>query len=240
LVLLDDNLQTILDSVKDGRRIYQNITKAIGYVFAIHIPIALISLTAPLMGIDGESLMLLPLHIVLLELVMDPTCSVALERQPAEDEVMNRPPRNSGMKLMSTGLLVKSLMQGLAIYFVSFYSYYILLKHGYTAETARTAGYSILVLSNIFLVLVNCSEKESIIRILTKISKERGIWIVNLITLLELYIMIYTPAAKHLKLTPLPLMLNITVVSLAFISVFWYEFIKLIKRRNIRNIISKH
>ena len=102
LVLLDDNFSTILDSVKDGRRIYQNISKAIGYVLAIHLPIALISLVAPLMGIPPHALLLLPLHIVLLELVMDPTCSFALERLPADDDVLEKPPRDPEAPLLST------------------------------------------------------------------------------------------------------------------------------------------
>ena len=232
LILLDDNLETILDSVGDGRRIFQNILKAIGYVFAIHIPIALISLTAPLIGIPKDALMLLPLHIVLLELVMDPTCSVALERQPAEDDVMRKPPRNPNAKLVTSGLLLKSLMQGLAVYLISFFTYFYLYKAGYPVETARTAGYAILVLANIFLVLVNCSETESFLRIIKKVRRERGIWLINAITAVELIIMVYTPAAKFLELTPLRLPMLLSVILLSCLSVFWYEAVKLWKRRN--------
>lgn len=90
LILLDDNFSTIVDTVKDGRRIYDNIRKAIGYVFVIHMPIAFASLLAPLLGISASSLLLLPVHVVLLELLIDPTCSIVLERQPAESDIMNR------------------------------------------------------------------------------------------------------------------------------------------------------
>jgi Ca2+-transporting ATPase len=88
LILMDDNFTTIVETIRDGRRIYDNIRKAVGYVFTIHIPIAAASLLAPLLGISPTALMLLPLHVVLLEVLIDPTCSIVLERQPAEEDVM--------------------------------------------------------------------------------------------------------------------------------------------------------
>ena len=91
LILMDDNFTTIVETVRDGRRIYDNIRKAVGYVFTIHIPIAASSLLAPLLGIAPAALFLLPLHVVLLELIIDPTCSIVLERQPAETNIMERP-----------------------------------------------------------------------------------------------------------------------------------------------------
>ncbi|MBU1019978.1 MAG: HAD-IC family P-type ATPase, partial [Firmicutes bacterium] len=94
LILLDDNFSTIVETISDGRRIYDNIQKAVGYVFSIHIPIALAALIAPLLGINPIALFLLPLHVVLLELVIDPTCSIVLERQPAESNIMTRGPRD--------------------------------------------------------------------------------------------------------------------------------------------------
>jgi Ca2+-transporting ATPase len=76
LILLDDNFTTIVETVRDGRRIYDNIRKAVGYVFTIHIPIAAASLLAPFLGIAPAALLLLPLHVVLLEVLIDPTCSL--------------------------------------------------------------------------------------------------------------------------------------------------------------------
>ncbi len=230
LILLDDNLQTILDSVADGRRIYQNITKTIGYIIAIHLPIALISLTAPLMGIPKESLMLLPLHIVLMELVMDPTCSVALERQPAEENIMEQPPKKPEEKLMTTRIFMKSLLQGLVIFGVSFLTYLGFLNFGYPAAAARSFGFSILILSNSFLVLVNCSEKESILHTIQKLRKERGIWLLNLIIAAELCLILYTPVSGLLALEPLPPGRLLSAVLLSALSALWYEAVKWVKR----------
>ena len=128
LILLDDNFHTIVSTIKDGRRIYDNIKKAIGYIFVIHIPIALSSLIGPMIGIEPASLMLLPLHVVLLELVIDPTCSIVLERLPHEANIMNIPPRDAKKPIVDKRILFKSILQGLIIFLSSFITYYLLLK----------------------------------------------------------------------------------------------------------------
>lgn len=227
LVLLDDNISTILSTVHDGRRIYQNIVKAIGYVFTIHIPIALISLVAPMLGIAPNSLMLLPLHIVLLELIMDPTCSIALERIPAEDNIMKKPPRRPMEPLFSNTRLLKSSIQGLVIFVFSFSIYYSMLNLSYSSEIARTAGFSVLVLSNILLVIENCSEKENIFKIFKRIRYDRGIWAVNIFTLCGLVICIYSPLYKILGFYPLSLANILLVIVFSFLSVLWLEIVKL-------------
>lgn len=234
LILLDDNFSTIIASVRDGRRIYQNIGKAIEYVLAIHIPIALISLIAPILGIGPKELLLLPLHIVLLELIMDPTCSVVLERQPAEDNIMSQKPRNPSERLLSFPLFKKSVIQGFVIFIAAFSVYFGLLTSNHSPELARTAGFTVLVLSNIFLVLVNSSEYESVIRTLIKIRRDKGIWLVNIITLFGLWLMIYSPFHHFLELTALPILIFVAVAGISAASVFWYELIKLLKRRKMK------
>lgn len=165
LILLDDNFSTIVDTIKDGRRIYDNIKKAVGYVFTIHIPIAFASLLAPLMGISPTSLLLLPLHVVLLELVIDPTCSIVLERQPAERDIMQRPPRNPKEKLLTAKMLSKSVVQGLVIFGASFATYYNFINmYPENVPLARTMGLSIIFLSNVLLVQVNSSNTDFAIR----------------------------------------------------------------------------
>lgn len=231
LVLLDDNLQTILDSVEDGRRIYMNIGKAVGYVLAIHIPIALISLLAPLIGIPMEEIMLYPLHIVILELIMDPICSVAFERLPSEEGIMSGKPYKADSLLLTGWGFIKSIIQGTVIFAVCFFTYYSLLMSSFSHETARAAGFAILILANIFLVMENCSASESIIRIIYKLRHEKGIWLLDLIMLLELVLMLYSPISAYLGFTALsPAMLTFTSIA-AIISVFWYEGIKLILRK---------
>ena len=229
-VCLEDNFSTIVDTIKDGRRIYDNIRKAVGYVFTIHIPIAFASLFAPLLGINSGSLFLLPLHVVLLELVIDPTCSIVLERQPAEKDIMNRLPRDPNEKLLTTKILFKSIMQGLAIFGASFGTYFSFLnEYPDNAPLARAMGLTIILLSNVLLVQVNSSNSEFAIKSFKLLVKDKIMWAVSLGTIIGLLVILYSPLSKFLKLTPLSLRQIILALSIAIVSVVWYELIKLVK-----------
>jgi len=231
LILMDDNFSTIVDTVKDGRRIYDNIRKAVGYVFTIHIPIALTSLLAPMLGIDPANLMLLPLHVVLLELIIDPTCSIVLERQPAETDIMKRKPRNPNEKLLNTKTLFRSLMQGMVIFAASFGTYYyMLLQNPDNASVARSMGLAIIMLANLFLVQVNSSETDFAIVSFKQLVKDKVMWAINIITVSGLLLILYTPLNGFLKLAPFSAGQVIAVICLSAVSVLWYEVVKLIKK----------
>lgn len=230
LILLDDNFSTIVDTIKDGRRIYDNIRKAIGYVFTIHIPIAFASLFAPLLGISSASLLLLPLHVVLLELVIDPTCSVVLERQPAEPDIMERAPRNPKEKLLTAKTLIKSVMQGFAIFGASFGIYLAFLnRYPDNAPLARAMGLTIILLANVLLVQVNSSDSEFAVKSFFRLINDKVMWAVNLGTAAGLLLILYTPLSNFLKLAPLSLGQFVLAALVAVASVFWYELIKVVK-----------
>lgn len=230
LILLDDNFSTIVSTVRDGRRIYDNIRKAVGYVFSIHIPIAFSSLLAPILGVSPPALLLMPLHVVLLELVIDPTCSVVLERQPAEHDIMDRPPRNPAQSLLSRGLFMKSILQGLVIFAASFLSYYMLLAKNGDAAAARSMGLAVIILSNVFLVQVNSSEKDFVFTSIKSLYKDKVMWAASLGNVFIVLLMLYTPLNAFLKLTPLSPAMFFEAILVAAVSVFWYELVKLIKK----------
>jgi Ca2+-transporting ATPase len=231
LILLDDNFSTIVDTIKDGRRIYDNIRKAVGYVFVIHIPIAFSALFAPLMGISPGALLLLPLHVVLLELVIDPTCSIVLERQPAENDIMDRAPRNPEENILTSKTLIKSIMQGFAIFASAFGTYIVFLKQNPdNAELARAMGITIILLANILLVQVNSSNSEFAIKSFKKLIKDKVMWAVSLGTIVGLIIILYTPLSNFLKLAPLSLNQMAIAILAALASVGWYELVKVFKR----------
>ena len=230
LVLLDDNFSTIISTIKDARRIYHNIQKAIGYVFTIHIPIALACLIGPLLQIKPENLMLLPLHIVLLELIMNPTCSTVLERQPADIGIMEQGPRSPKTKLFNKVNMLKSILQGITIFTGSFGLYYLFLRFDSENITlARTVGLSVLIISNILLIIVNSSETEKAYNSAKRLMKDRGIIIIGIITILLLLFLLYSPITKLLMLTPLNGFQLFIVILTAFVSVFWYEVVKRLK-----------
>ncbi len=229
LILLDDNFGTIVETIRDGRRIYDNIKKAVGYVFTIHIPIAFSSLLAPFLGVPAASLLLLPLHVVLLEVIIDPTCSIVLERQPAESDIMERKPHGNDEKLLSGRRLLKSVTQGLAMFIASFGTYYYMLQTTANAELARTMGIAIIMLGNLFLVQVNSSDHDFAIRTIRLLKKDRVMWAINIITIVGMLLLIYTPVGQFLKLAPLSVPQLLLVFLISAVSVLWYELVKLVR-----------
>jgi Ca2+-transporting ATPase len=230
LILLDDNFSTIVDTIKDGRRIYDNIRKAVGYVFTIHIPIAFASLFGPLLGINPGSLFLLPLHVVLLELVIDPTCSIVLERQPAESDIMSRKPRDPSEKILTLKVLLKSVMQGLIIFGTSFGIYLWYLKeYPENAALGRSMGLTIILLANVLLVQVNSSNSELAVNSFKLLIKDKIMWAVSLGTIIGVLVILYSPLNEFLKLAPLSLGEFLLAVLIAALSVIWYELVKVVK-----------
>lgn len=231
LILMDDNFTTIVETVHDGRRIYDNIRKAVGYVFTIHIPIAFSSLLAPLLGIAPSALLLLPLHVVLLEVLIDPTCSIVLERQPAEENIMERMPRNPKEKILTAGLLVKSLLQGVSVFAASFGAYFVTLgSNPDKAPAARAMGLVVIMLANLFLVQVNSSDRDFAYHSAIRLVKDPVMWAVNLGTIMLVAVILYTPFSSYLKLAPLNSRQMLLAISLAAVSVMWYELVKLVKK----------
>jgi hypothetical protein len=187
---------------------------------------------APMLGIPTADLLLLPLHVVLLELIIDPTCAIVLERQPAEGDIMERPPRDPGEPLLAAPTVIKSVLQGLVLSAACFGAYLYLLRSGVGAETARAAGIAILMLANVFLVQVNCSNRESALRSLGRLLRDRVMWIAMLATVMLLLAVLYTPLCAMMGLAPLPPGRLLAVLGIAALSVLWYEAVKWCKRKS--------
>lgn len=154
LVLLDDDFNSIVRAVRLGRRIYDNLLKAVSYILAIHLPIAGLALLPIAMG---RPLVLTPMLIAILELIIDPLCSVVLEAEPAERDVMSRPPRDPDAALLSRPLLVTGFLQGvLAIVAVCAVFLYAALS-GLPPEQVRSMGFISLICANYALIFANRS-----------------------------------------------------------------------------------
>ncbi len=158
LVLLDDDFNSIVRAVRLGRRIYDNLVKAVGYILAIHLPIAALALVPIAMG---RPLLLTPMLIAILELIIDPLCSVVLEAERDERDVMTRPPRDPDGALLSRPLLVSGFLQGgLAVLAVCGIFLYATLA-GLPAEGVRSMGFVTLVCGNYALIFANRSFSAS-------------------------------------------------------------------------------
>ena len=168
---------------------------------------------------------------MLLELVVDPTCSVVLERQPPESDIMERKPRALKENILNKETLLKSVIQGLAIFIASFGLYYTTLNNTGNIEVARTMGICLLVLASLFLVQVNSSGINSVIYSLKRLIKDKVMWGVTIGTILIIGAVVYTPLSGVLRFTHLSLREMATVIVLSAVSVFWYEIVKLIIRK---------
>ena len=164
LVLMDDNFGSIVGAIEMGRRIFDNLQKALGYIFAIHMPIAGLSLI-PVLFADFP-LVLWPVHVVFMELIIDPACSVIFEAESAEKGVMTRPPRSVNEPFFGSGKLFVGCFQGFWILIAMLAVYFITLALGYPTAEVRTMIFVALITANIFTILTNRSWTESIITIL--------------------------------------------------------------------------
>lgn len=154
LVLLDDDFSTIVKAIKMGRKIFDNLRKATAFVFAVHLPIAGLTLLPLLSGLP---IFFFPIHIALLELIIDPACSVVFEQEEAEAGIMKKPPRKLSERLMDGSTFLRSVTQGLGVLLIVFVTYILSLNFGQSVEAARTIAFTALVLSNLFLIVANLS-----------------------------------------------------------------------------------
>ena len=178
LVLLDDDFGTLVRAVRLGRRIFDNLRKAMRFVFAVHVPIAGLTLL-PLMF--GWPLLFTPMHIAFLEIVIDPVCSIVFEAEDEEPDVMTRPPRDPLAALFSPGLIAASLWQGVSILLAVAACYGVLLRSGVPEGQARAAAFVALVVSNISLILATRTPRSRWNALLT--IRNRALWITLLATL---------------------------------------------------------
>jgi Ca2+-transporting ATPase len=164
LVLMDDNFGSIVGAVKMGRKIFDNLQKALGYIFAIHVPIAGLSLIPVLFA--GLPLILWPVHIVFLELIIDPACSMIFEAEKEEKNVMSRPPKDINEPFFGARKILFSCMQGIGILVISLLVYFIGLKMEYSEKSVRTLTFVTLIVSNIAVILSNRSWTTGFFKIL--------------------------------------------------------------------------
>lgn len=173
IVLLEDDFGSIVQAVKMGRRIFDNLKKAMMFILSVHIPIAGLSLIPV---IFQWPIALYPVHIVFLELIIDPACSIVFEAEIAEKNIMSRPPRRLGEPLFGRNAVIVSLLQGLIILgcVIATYRWGII---GHTEQAARTLTFIGLVIANLGLILTNRSQTRSIWQTL-KVPSPTTWWIV--------------------------------------------------------------
>jgi Ca2+-transporting ATPase len=224
---MDDNFASIVGAVKMGRKIFDNLQKALGYIFAIHVPIAGLSLI-PVFFADLP-LILWPVHIVFLELIIDPACSMIFEAEKEEKNVMSRPPKQINEPFFGAGKILFSCMQGVGILIISLLVYFIGLKIGYSENSVRTLTFVTLIVSNIAVILSNRSWSTNIFKIILSPNKAVK-WIVGgaiIFMILILNIPFLLNLFQFEKIGGLELIIC-TVAGLS--SIIWFEIYKQVKK----------
>jgi len=229
LVLMDDNFSSIVGAIRMGRRIFDNLQKAFGYTFAIHVPIAGLSLL-PILLTDLP-IILWPVHIVFLELIIDPACSIIFEAEKEEANVMNRPPKNMNEPFFGAAKIIFSCMQGVGILIVTMVVYLVGLYLGFEAKEVRAMAFTTLIVSNIAVILTNRSWIDHIFKIIATPNKA-VLWVVGgaiFFLILILNVPFFLDLFQFSKLS----LINILICSIAGMStIIWFEIYKLVKLRS--------
>jgi len=230
LILLEDDLSKMVDAIAMGRKIYTNLKKAIQYIISIHIPIILTVFIPLALGWIYPNIFS-PIHIIFLEIIMGPTCSIIYENEPMEKNTMQQKPKALSTTFFNWNELSISIIQGLAITAGTLFVYQYSLLRGYDESLTRTMTFTVLITANIFLTLINRSFYYSILTTLKY--KNNMVLFIIFITIAMVGLMLYVqPLTSFFKFGTLSCMQLIICIAIGFVSVIWFELVKLVKRRN--------
>jgi Ca2+-transporting ATPase len=200
------------------------------YILAIHVPIAGMSLLPVLFGLP---LVLLPLHIVFLELVIDPACSTAFESEPEHPGVMDRPPRRRSDRMFDAAMFRIALWQGLTLFGITISAFVVSLYRGQGELDARAISFTALVLGNLALIWTNRSRTKTVVELMT--SRNVPLWGITIGTLMVLALVLYLPKARELFQFSILHPNDIAVcVLLAATIIVLFEGVKVLRRRSAR------
>lgn len=194
LVLLDDNFSSIVMAIKSGRRIFDNLQKAMGYIIAIHIPIIGLALLPAFF--PALPILLMPLHIVFMELIIDPVCSIAFESEKEEIGVMKRSPRDPDMAFFGLNQIFKSSLVGLILLAMVLAVYFFSMQEGHTEGEIRAIAFTSLIIGNIFLILTTLPKTRNVIDVLFE--DNISLKIILFVAITMMFLLISVPYLRQL------------------------------------------
>ena len=232
LILVEDDLSKLVEAIAMGRKIYSNLKKAIQYIISIHIPIILIVFTPLMLGWKFPNIFL-PAHVILLELIMGPTCSIVYENEPLEENAMLVGPRKMTNSFFSWKELSTSTIQGLVITLGLLFIYQFSVYSDYSESLTRTMVFTTLIVSNTFLTLVNRSFYYSIFQTI-KYKNNLIPWAIGISAFITILLLYFPPITIFFKLEGLSLeQLGICLLT-GLVFVTWFEIVKWLKRRRLK------
>jgi Ca2+-transporting ATPase len=222
LVLLDDDFSSIVDAIRLGRRIYDNIRKAVVFVLAVHVPIAGLSML-PVFIADWP-LLILPVHIAFLQLIIDPSCTLVFEAERAEPDVMRRPPRKRTDGLFSPATVRLALAQGFSILAMCLTTFLLARRH-HSDDAARALSFVVLVVAMVVVILVNRSATQSALAMLRVPNAAVGAVLLGAGVFLTLAL--YMPLARSLfHFAPLDMPDLALALAGGVLCVLWFDGLK--------------
>lgn len=233
LILLEDDLSKMVKAIAMGRKIYTNLKKAIQYIISIHIPIILTVFIPLALGWLYPNIFS-PIHVIFLEIIMGPTCSIIYENEPMEKNTMQQKPKALTTTFFSWRELSISIVQGLVITAATLFVYQYAVNNGYNEALTRTMTFTVLIAANVFLTLINRSFYYSILTTLKY--KNNLVLLIIFITLTIMALILYVkPLTTFFEFETLNLAQLLICVSLSFVSVIWFEIVKWMKRLRMKS-----
>ena len=227
IVLLDDDFSSIVEAVRMGRRIFENLKRAMAYILAVHVPIAGMSLLPVLFK---WPLVLLPVHIVFLELIIDPACSVVFEAEKEEAHLMRVPPRDLREPLFSKKTISFSLLQGSSVLLIVLAVFAVGMWWGHNEEDARAVAFTTLIVANLGLILTNRSRSRTIIATLR--TPNTALWVVVGGSAFFLGLVLSVPFLRSLfRFSTLHLPDIVISLAAGLLSIFWFEGMKMLRQK---------
>ncbi len=227
MVLLDDDFSSIVAAVRLGRRIFDNIRKAVAFIVAVHVPIAGLSIL-PVLFPDWP-LLLLPVHIVFLELIIDPSCTLVFESERPEEDVMRRPPRSPGERLLTRASVGFPILQGLSVLAVCV-AVFLLSRERHETDSARALAFSTLVVASLAVILVNRSFSRSLLA--TMRMRNGALLFVAGGAVALLAVVLCIPAGQRMfHFAPLHAVDLLLACAAGVTCVLWFEAVKALRRR---------
>ena len=222
IVLLDDNFASIVAGIRMGRRIYENLRKAMAYIISIHVPIAGLSLIPVLFG---WPLILMPIQVVFLELIIDPACSVVFEAEREEPDIMQRPPRKPDEHILDRPTVTIALAQGCVTLCIVLALYLHGMMQGLSPDQLRTVAFVTIVIANLALICTNRSWTQSIVS--TFRQPNRAFWWVIGGAIFFLVAVLIIPGVRALfQFALVPCEYLLLCIAGGLLTVAWFELYK--------------
>ena len=233
LIILNDDLSKMVTAIAMGRKIYANLKKAIQYIISIHIPILLIVFIPLALGWIYPTIFS-PIHIIFLEIIMGPTCSIIFENEPMEKDTMFQAPKALSTTFFNWKELSISILQGLIITIGILFIYQFAVYNGFTEATTRTMVFTTLISSNIFLTLINRSFHDSFFKTI-RYKNNLVLYIITLTIVSVSLLLFVKPISLFFEFEFLNIAQLLISIGIGFVSVAWFELVKWFKRKKMIN-----